>query len=90
MSVDDPVIPSFATTAGDTEAHSSNMGKEEDKDRMDLASDLDATANALQLADSNSATVCSGVSQKLSKNKKGKSPYLPKLALPPSVSIYHP
>ena len=53
VSVDDPAVPSSATTATNTGTGdgSSNTGDEEDRDRMDSASDLDATANALQVAD---------------------------------------
>ena len=78
------IIPSSATMAGDGEAHSttdtgtgdssSNTAEEEDWDRMDSASDIDAAANALQLADS--AMVRGGVHRKPSKNKKGRGPYL--------------
>ena len=82
-SVDDSIVPSSATMVDDA-AHSTtdtgtgdssrNTGEREDWDRIDSASDLDAAANALQLTDS--ATVHGGVRRKLSKNKKGKSPYL--------------
>ena len=85
VSVDDAVAPS-ATATDDSEARnamdtgtgdsSSNTG-EEDWDRMDSASDLDAAANALQVAVDCGGTVRGGgVSRKLSKNRKGRSPYL--------------
>ena len=78
VSVDDPVVPSSATTTTDTGTgdSSSNTGEEEDWDRMDSASDLDAAANALQVADGGGTVRGGGVSRKLSKNRKGKSPYL--------------
>jgi len=44
---------------------SSNTGEEEDWDRMDSASDLDAAANALQVADGGGTVHGGGVSQKL-------------------------
>ena len=61
VSVDDPVMPSSATVAIDTGTgdSSNNTGEEEGWDRMDSASDLDATANALWVADGGS-TVHSG------------------------------
>ena len=43
---------------------------------MDLASDLDAAANALQVADGSGAVRGGLLSRKLSKNRKGRSPYL--------------
>ena len=52
------------------------MGKEEDWDRMDSASDLDAAVNVLQVADGGGKVHGGGVSRKLSKNRMGKSPYL--------------
>jgi len=77
VSFGDPVVPSSATTATDTgtDDGSSTMG-EEDWDRMDLASDLDATANALQVADGGGVVRGGLLSRKLSKNRKGRSPYL--------------
>ena len=89
VSVDDPIVSS-ATTATDTGTgdSSSNTGKD-DWDRMDLALDLDATANALQVADGGGTVRGVGVSRKLSKNRKGKSPYLqdPRAPLPVVVSF---
>ena len=74
LSVDDDIAPgdsevciTMDTGAGDS---SSDTGKEEDWDRMDSASDLDAVANTLQVAVDGGGTVRgSGVSQKLSKNR---------------------
>ena len=43
---------------------------------MDSASDLDAAANALQVADGGGTVSGGGVNRKLSKNRKGRSPYL--------------
>ena len=43
---------------------------------MDSASDLDAAANALQVMDGGGTVRGGGVSWKLSKNRKGKGPYL--------------
>jgi hypothetical protein len=74
VSVGDPILPSSATTATDTGAgdSSSNTGEEEDWGRMDSASNLNAAANALQLADGG-GTVRGGEGRwKLSKNRKGR------------------
>lgn len=60
---------------------------------MDSASDLDAAANALQMA---VGTVLYGGSWELSKNRKGRSPYLQDPHVRPSIvreregGGYHP
>lgn len=50
---------------------SSNTGEEEDWGRMDSASNLDAAANALQLADGGGIVYGGEGNWRLSKNRKG-------------------
>jgi hypothetical protein len=90
ISVDDPNVPSSAIAATDTGTGdgSSNMDNEEDWDRMDSASDLDAIANAFQVADDNGMVHDGEVSWKLSENRKGRSPYLRDLHRP--IPVVHP
>jgi hypothetical protein len=77
------------TTATDTGTgdSSSNTGEEEDWDRMDSASNLDADVNTLQVADGGGTVCGGGESRKLSKNGKVRSPYLqdPRAHIPPSI-----
>ena len=89
VSVGDPDVPSaIAATDTGTGDGSSNMDDEEDWDRMDSASDLDAIANAFQVADGDGTVRDGEVSWKLSENRKGRSPYLQDPHRP--VPVVHP